>query len=587
MPISRMSWRLKLLRHAERMARETGIDRDAIVADADQQVRFDVERSADLEPARRAERDRAAERAEKARKAIDRREFLRRGATVGAASAVGAGLGLFSPLKRPPAPTSPRIVVVGAGFAGLTAAHRIYKTKGWAPTVYEARTRVGGRAWTNRTFFADGQSFEQGGSGINTNETNKINKNRQPKNIDSLRSELGIGPLVDTWLNYPNGQVDYWYDDVRFSDEQLKNQGLTAAEDTALAQWLTLRWPVTYNNRNANNDRFDSMTADDWISQYVSGGLNSPVGRFLSLNLMGVEYGGRGDDISALHLIMELGGTWIYGANNGKNAFATYDERWAIPGGNDTVATALAGRLPAGAIRYGQELEAIIRNSNGSYDLTFNAGGTRTAVTADRVVMAIAPPCLKNVDRSRAGFDALTEAWISGEPNGTNTKINMQFAGPDAFSQPWGLAHRSGDAITDRINISQWQANFASPTNRYDLLSMNNIAPRSASDPAHAPATADVANAMLAQLDFQYEDRCTPAFTGKCWHDQWVNDPYAFGSYAYYRPGGFTNFGGAEVRRQGSVHFAGEHAQTNYEERGMMNGAVLSGERVAAEVVNS
>ena len=42
---------------------------------------------------------------------------------------------------------SPRVAVIGAGFAGLAAASRLADA-GIAVTVFEARERVGGRVWS-------------------------------------------------------------------------------------------------------------------------------------------------------------------------------------------------------------------------------------------------------------------------------------------------------------------------------------------------------------------------------------------------------------------------------------------------------
>jgi monoamine oxidase len=42
-------------------------------------------------------------------------------------------------------------VVIGAGIAGLTAAHDLLAAEE-AVTVLEARDRIGGRVWTDRTF---------------------------------------------------------------------------------------------------------------------------------------------------------------------------------------------------------------------------------------------------------------------------------------------------------------------------------------------------------------------------------------------------------------------------------------------------
>lgn len=40
-------------------------------------------------------------------------------------------------------------LVIGAGIAGLTAAHNLHQA-GEAVTVLEARDRIGGRVWTDR-----------------------------------------------------------------------------------------------------------------------------------------------------------------------------------------------------------------------------------------------------------------------------------------------------------------------------------------------------------------------------------------------------------------------------------------------------
>src|SRR5690349_19878841 len=60
-----------------------------------------------------------------------------------------------------------RVVVIGAGVAGLTCAYRLLE-HGIHASVYEASDRVGGRTKTLRGFFADGQIVEQGGEAIDT-----------------------------------------------------------------------------------------------------------------------------------------------------------------------------------------------------------------------------------------------------------------------------------------------------------------------------------------------------------------------------------------------------------------------------------
>jgi len=63
----------------------------------------------------------------------------------------------------------------------------------------------------------------------------------------------------------------------------------------------------------------------------------------------------------------------------------------------------------------------------------------------------------------------------------------------------------------------------------------------------------------------------------------WINNPYAGGSYAYWKPGQITSFANELGKPNGRIHFAGEHTAVLM--RGM-EGAMESGERAAFEIMN-
>jgi monoamine oxidase len=89
---------------------------------------------------------------------LTRRALLERLGAAGGFSAAYLGMeamGLLArpaaaePFELPPAPSGKKVVILGAGIAGLVAAYEMRKT-GWDVTVLEARDRIGGRVWTLR-----------------------------------------------------------------------------------------------------------------------------------------------------------------------------------------------------------------------------------------------------------------------------------------------------------------------------------------------------------------------------------------------------------------------------------------------------
>src|SRR4051812_39624216 len=102
--------------------------------------------------------------------ALSRRAFL------GAAAATAVGLPAAARAGAPPARATARpdhgarrrVVVIGAGLSGLTAALDL-RDAGWDVVVLEARDRVGGRVLTLRDPFGDGLHAEAGGESVDTN----------------------------------------------------------------------------------------------------------------------------------------------------------------------------------------------------------------------------------------------------------------------------------------------------------------------------------------------------------------------------------------------------------------------------------
>src|SRR5689334_21479923 len=92
---------------------------------------------------------------------FNRRDFLK--TTLAAAAGLLAGGTTFAAPKH----GARKVIIVGAGFAGLACAHEL-RARGCEVTVLEARKRVGGRVLTFRDF-VKGATIEGGGELIGSN----------------------------------------------------------------------------------------------------------------------------------------------------------------------------------------------------------------------------------------------------------------------------------------------------------------------------------------------------------------------------------------------------------------------------------
>ena len=79
---------------------------------------------------------------------------------------------LFSSMPAISFANNPKVVVIGGGIAGLTAAYRLQKA-GISIDLYEARSRIGGRIFTakinGRIAELGGQNINDGGEAVNLN----------------------------------------------------------------------------------------------------------------------------------------------------------------------------------------------------------------------------------------------------------------------------------------------------------------------------------------------------------------------------------------------------------------------------------
>ena len=347
-----------------------------------------------------------------------RRRFLRSAAALAALPAAA---------KNPP-----RIAVVGGGLAGLTCAYRL-KQAGLNATVYEASDRAGGRCWTLRGHFNEGQFVERGGELIDQGHTA----------IRHLAQELRL-PLDNLLAAEVNGSEPLYY-------FQGKPYAIDAARKDIKQIWKKLHrdlseasYPTTYYESTQRGRELDLMSIRDWILESVPGGYSAPLAQLLDV-AYNIEYGAETEQQSALNLIYLLG----YRGQGQIRLFGPSNEKYRVRGGNDRIVTALAAQLQ-GQVQYGRRLASINRNLDGTYALGFNQG---PVVVADRVVLALPFSILRSsVNFANAGFSPRKQQAIAELGMGQNAKQHLQFT-----SRRWNKLGGNGDSYADTGYQITWE----------------------------------------------------------------------------------------------------------------------------------
>jgi monoamine oxidase len=482
---------------------------------------------------------------------ITRREALRR------AGIAGAGLALSGVAAAPArAATAPRIVVVGAGLAGLSAAYDL-KQAGYAAQIHEAHpSRVGGRCWSFK--FANGQVAEHGGELIDQSHTE----------VRQLAQSLGL-----TLDNLLQAEVNGTEPSYRFDGQPYS---FADATDDLKAIWQQVHsdvsaasYPTQYNLSTERGRQLDAMSITDWINAYVPGGMSSKLGQLLDV-AYNIEYGAECNVQSSLNMLYLLG----YSGQGQLRIFGPSNEKYHVRGGNDQIPAALAQRL-AGQITTGSELVALKQGTGGTWTLSFRQGTATKDVTADHVVLALPFSILRSsVDLKRAGFPPRKTTAINELGMGTNSKLHVQFK-----SRLWNSLGSNGETYADTGYQNTWEVTRGQPGSAGILVDYTggNIG---ASFGSGTPTSR--AQQFLGQIE-PVLPGITKQWNGSATVDWWQGNQWSKGSYSYWKVGQYTKFGGAEGEQVGTCHFCGEHTSVDFQ--GYLNGGVETGQRAAAEIL--
>src|SRR4051812_34213336 len=363
---------------------------------------------------------------------MNRREFLQL-STMAALGAYGRrldALRLSGSLMRRGA--AKRIVILGAGLAGLAAAEELSKV-GHQVTVLEAQTRPGGRVYTLRKPFTDGLYAEAGAGRIpSTHALTLQYVNRFGLQLDPFWPESGSNVFL--WRG--KRQVVPFGKDPRLEGLELnftpeeRQVGFNGLEDKYLK-------PL--------QEKMRAFPADAWPVPEMAELGDISLGDHLK------KQGASSDAIQSLSLGFETDSLLDFVHDSISHVVP---KLWKIRGGNDKLPYALAKEV-AKTIRYGAEVTRLEQKEK-AVMVTYKTAGKQHTINADRVICTLPFTVLRRI--------AIQPKWSEHK----DFAIKHIYMGPVArvFTQTrrrfWEADGRNGFATVDQ-SMEVWSPTYNEP----------------------------------------------------------------------------------------------------------------------------
>jgi len=461
-----------------------------------------------------------------------------------------------SPAPTPAHATTPvertaDVVVIGAGLAGLTAA-RTLANAGVDALVLEARGRVGGRTYTVRA--ADGTPIDLGGQWIGPTQ----------RRIAALAAEVGVTTFktYDTGRNvqYRNGERAEYAGAIPTTDPVTTADVVEALLTlTTMSSQVPLEAPWEAPEAAA----WDAQTMASWMEANIA---SADARQLITLAVEAV-FSAEPGELSLLHVLFYIhsgGGLMdLIGVTGGAQESRFREGAQAV---SERVAAALGERVILNA-----PVQTIAQDGDG---VRVEADGV--TVAAKRAIVAI-PPALAGRIRYRPALPGYRDALTQRVPMGNTFKVHCVYDRPF-----WRDAGLTGQATSDTGALRLTFDN--SPESGTPGILMGFVEGHGRWRDWALREPAERRAAVLADLVRLFgEEAATPR---EYIEHSWTDEEYTRGCYVgLFPPGVLTTYGEAIRAPIGRIHWAGTETATEW--NGYMDGAVQSGERTAAEVLQA
>lgn len=450
-----------------------------------------------------------------------RREFIKQSAlAAGGILVSSSSFGNFFIGKKP------KVVIIGAGFAGLSAAYFLQKKK-IDFVILEARNRISGRVFSHTIDPGENMVIELGAEWVGNSH----------HRIHDLCGELGLllennqfeSHLIYQGKYYKNKEWDY--------SEEWKKKFQSIIDGY---EKLT----------KADKVKLDKM---DWWRFLVNNGCE---GRDLDLRelLDSTDFGETIRNVSAFAALAE------YAESSEKNEMDL-----KIKGGNSMLAKKIVEKIDIEKIKLEHRVQRIVQNTKGGIKVFCDNG---ESFSGDKIICTVPTFAAKKIK------------WEPGLPvDQANAMNELQYArinkNPLLFKERF-WKDEDFDMITDQSSHYFYHATKNQNSKKGVLISYT-IGEKAA-------VVANQTNewkADMIQQTLQPHFGDVKSLLEKQANYYWGNDEFSRGAYAVYGKGQWFRVKPILERSHIHTHFAGEHLA---DWQGFMEGAINTGEAAAEKI---
>jgi monoamine oxidase len=420
------------------------------------------------------------------------------------------------------------VIVVGAGFAGATAARDLAE-RGHSVLIVEARDRIGGRAYY-RHFAGTAMMLEMGGTWVNP---------RYQRHVAAELSRYETGTFPS-----PTPTAYAW---------GLEGEVIRSTIPLPASEWMHLERVLAGISQAAQRVRFLGVPMgqpgledlDVPLSEWLDSFILPPRTRDFVMAWPSFYMGVDPSEVSALHFL-----TWTAGFNNSAVAYLTE----------------LTDKVTGGTVGL---VEKMIAGSS----VEVHLGTTVLAVTEEHGTVRVRTGSGEELSARGVIVTAPVNTWqsIEFEPALTGAYAAMAHEGQPAHTiKIWILIRGLTENFfgVGKTTVFKW---FASEYHTEEGTYMVGFALPQELDPRDSAAVTRAVHEFLPDVEVISTD----------FHD-WNDDPFAQGTWMAYRPGQIMRNTPGFLEPHGRVLFAGSDVAHGW--AGWIDGAIESGGRAAEQL---